>query len=391
MAREKRFEYIWIDTLCIDKSSSAELSEAINSMFAWYAYSGFCIAYLSDLDLPDFVDMADLAVVDVLPPKAKEAAAAARKAFCDSRWFTRAWTLQELIAPAYLVFYDAEWRRIADRWSLSNIISARANIYPRTLGRSILPPAQNLEELKRHLSTICIGFKMNWAAQRQATRDEDLAYSLLGVFDVNMALLYGEGRQKAFLRLQEQIIKHGFDHSLLSWQSPEGKLPQLGRWDWVLAPEPELFVASRNLEHIRGHHRLDTGTLYPDGLELDGVMVCPVEAIKQADALDSGFGLAKTFLVDHPDSIELTREGDVCAYLAVLRCASRGNYIKRIGILVFKDRNRPDRYYRAHGSVFVVEAGDEHIALGQPQNLPRRGVALTCCLTSCRLPDQARD
>lgn len=320
-------------------------------MFAWYAYSGICIAFIADF---------------LYDRRLETAGDNKWVGFQASRWFTRAWTLQELLAPALLVFYDAHWSCIGERAYMNGVISAKTGIYRRTLAREVLPPMENLEELRGELRSLSISVKMSWVAQRQATRDEDIAYSLLGVFDVNLPLLYGEGRQKAFLRLQEEIIKHGFDDTILAWQSPTKKLPHNGRWDWVLAPLPELFVDSRSVMHLRGQYELDTGTIHPDGLKLDDVMVCPVQPIQQIDALDAC--LARTFLVDRPDSIELTSEGDACAYLAFLRCCRRGNYTRRIGILLFKDRNQPDRYYRAHESFFVVEVGDEHLELGKAQD-----------------------
>ena len=324
-------------------------------MFAWYAFSGLCIAYMADV-LDDGLS--------------KRASNSDGQAFQASRWFTRAWTLQELIAPASLVFYDADWCRVGERRFLATIISSKTSIYRNLLVRKGLPPRENLENLRRDLTSVCIAIKMNWVAKRMATREEDMAYSLLGIFDVNMPLLYGEGRQKAFLRLQEEIIKHGFDHTILAWQSPSKKLPHNGRWDWVLAPLPELFVESKEVMLLPGQSRLDNGTIHPDGLRLDGVTVCPVQAIKQADALDTC--LARAFLVDHPDSIQLTRTGDVCAYLAFLRCCSCGNYTARIGILLFRDRNQPDRYFRAHKSFFVARVGEEHLTLGK--HLGRAGL-----------------
>lgn len=168
--------YSWVDTCCIDKSSSSELSEAINSMFRWYSNAAICYAYLSDVSLTT--------------------------KGIQSRWFSRGWTLQELIAPRNIKFYTMKWEFIGTKQSLCKSIAGITGIDEETL----LDPTS--------LSSASVGHKMSWAAKRQTTRTEDVAYCLMGIFDVNMPLLYGEG-EKAFIRLQEEIIKENDDHSLL--------------------------------------------------------------------------------------------------------------------------------------------------------------------------------
>jgi Heterokaryon incompatibility protein (HET) len=97
VARANGLEYVWIDTCCIDKTSSAELSEAINSMYCWYQEADVCYAYLADV-----------------PSKA---------IFAGSRWFTRGWTLQELIAPSTVIFLDEEWKEVGTKASLQQDVS----------------------------------------------------------------------------------------------------------------------------------------------------------------------------------------------------------------------------------------------------------------------------
>ena len=188
------FEWVWIDTCCIDKSSSVELSEAINSMFAWYRESKLCYAFLED-------------VID-----ATEDIAAVNSSFRHSRWFTRGWTLQELLAPRRIRFFSNSWQVIGqlDRGSkLTEVVNEITSI-----------PSPFLEGLD--LQKANIAMRMSWASKRITTRKEDLAYCLLGIFDINMPLLYGEG-MKAFRRLQEEILQRTYDHSLIAW----GLLP----WD----------------------------------------------------------------------------------------------------------------------------------------------------------------
>lgn len=173
-------DYLWIDTCCIDKRSSAELSEAINSMYAWYENAKICIAYLEDVEAgPNFDET-----------------------FRASVWFTRSWTLQELLAPDDVEFYDGNWTLIADRKYNAHVISEITGIQRLVLSRDI------------HLKDRTIAEKMSWAAGRTASRSEDIAYSLLGLFGVNLALLYGEG-SRAFQRLLEEIIRRTEDTTVL--------------------------------------------------------------------------------------------------------------------------------------------------------------------------------
>jgi len=192
---EEGFDYTWIDTCCIDKTSSAELSEAINSMFLWYAKSKFCYSFLSDVSFQagDNID-------------------AEGSNFAESRWFKRGWTLQELLAPENVVFFDRGWTEIGTKISLGTTISRITGIEPLALNYGVC----HVYGYHR-----CGGFsvaqKMAWAALRETTREEDEAYCLLGLFQVNMPLLYGEGRFRAFVRLQTEIVKSSDDDSIFAF------------------------------------------------------------------------------------------------------------------------------------------------------------------------------
>jgi Heterokaryon incompatibility protein (HET) len=185
LARTQGYDYTWIDTCCIDKSSSAELTEAINSMFNWYKQSAICYAFLYDLPAER-----ETGRLDFVP------------SLSQCRWFTRGWTLQELVAPEKVEFYDQTWQIRGTRSSLQQELSSITGIDTDVIVDSNL------------LTTIPVARRMSWAANRQTTRVEDLAYSLLGIFDVNLPLIYGEG-PKAFIRLQEEIIKQHNDLSLV--------------------------------------------------------------------------------------------------------------------------------------------------------------------------------
>ncbi|KAI0636235.1 heterokaryon incompatibility protein-domain-containing protein [Trametes polyzona] len=184
-AREHGFGWVWDDTCCIDKRSSAELEEAINSMFSWYAKAGICLAYLADV--PD----------DCLPEDPNSA-------FRRSAWFKRGWTLQELVAPHCLIFLSENWRYLGTKVGLADLLQEITGIESDVL------------TFHRALQHVSVARRMSWASQRETSRVEDRAYSLLGIFDVSMATIYGEGAN-AFRRLQMEIMNRHPDHTLFAW------------------------------------------------------------------------------------------------------------------------------------------------------------------------------
>jgi hypothetical protein len=168
--------------VCIDKSSSAELTEAINSMFRWYYEAAKCYVYLSDVSKSDCDENDNL-----LRPTWMSA-------FRESLWFTRGWTLQELIAPVSVEFFSLEGKRLGDKRSLERQVHEITGI--------------SLQALRRNsLSEFSVAERMSWAVTRKTTRKEDEAYCLFGIFDVYLPLIYGEG-DKAFVRFNEEIEKY---------------------------------------------------------------------------------------------------------------------------------------------------------------------------------------
>jgi len=225
-------KYLWVDTNCIDKTSSSELSEAINSMFSYYSEAKVCYVYLADVSIPDGAAATARCSTDP----------ALQAAFRRSRWFTRGWTLQELLAPSALVFFSREWRDIGTKASERGLITSISGI-----------DSDYLRQPKK-IKSASVARRMSWMANRTTTRVEDIAYCMLGIFDINMALLYGEGT-KAFLRLQEEIIKVSNDQTIFCWQ--KGHHSDRGRagsssssplvpsdWLSVLAPHPVVFRGS---------------------------------------------------------------------------------------------------------------------------------------------------
>lgn len=197
------YSWVWIDTCCIDKRSSSELSEAINSMYSWYEKSRTCYAYLEDvcsLDGPN-------------PLR-------------ESTWFKRGWTLQELIAPAEVEFFSRDWNRIGTKTYMVHSLAEISRVAVDVLRDGIYVFQASLAE------------KMSWAVGRETTREEDKAYSLMGIFGINMPTLYGEGF-RAFTRLQQEILRVSNDHSIFTWQR---KSLAAG----LLAESPDEFAHSSN-------------------------------------------------------------------------------------------------------------------------------------------------
>ncbi|KAI0667396.1 HET-domain-containing protein [Trametes maxima] len=179
------FAYLWIDTCCINKDSSAELSEAINSMFAWYAEATVCYTYLNDVSDGEAPDHPD-------------------SSFRKSRWFRRGWTLQELIAPKVVIFLSQIWIPIASKLHTASLIEEITGI-----DAGVLTGQMSLEQ-------VSVARRMSWAASRETKRVEDRAYSLMGIFGVHLPTIYGEGKE-AFIRLQEEIMRRIPDTTLFAW------------------------------------------------------------------------------------------------------------------------------------------------------------------------------
>jgi len=149
-----------------------------------------------------------------------------------ARWFTRGWCLQELIAPTHVKFYANDWSEIGTKLPLCDVI--------HTI--TLIPPAALLK--MKSLDKFNVAERMSWAACRETTRPEDMVYCLLSIFDVNMSMLYGEGRHKAFYRLQEEILKQSDDLSLLLWTNPALSATQSTEQNFdipVLAHGPQCF------------------------------------------------------------------------------------------------------------------------------------------------------
>ncbi|KAI6001711.1 hypothetical protein EDC04DRAFT_1055812 [Pisolithus marmoratus] len=219
-AMKDKYKWLWIDTCCIDKRSSAELSEAINAMYRWYQNAQVCYAYINDVD------------ESVFPTKQDEKWVKSNR---WPEWFMRGWTLQELIAPKQVEFFNKDWVPIGNKQRLAPTLQGITGIPRSVLTRGLTGKRLSVAQI------------MSWAADRKTTREEDRAYSLMGLFGVKMPMLYGEGKN-AFRRLQLKIIKGTGDHSIFAWDMGVVPLPYGAVWltrtlrtGSVLAEDPSDF------------------------------------------------------------------------------------------------------------------------------------------------------
>lgn len=190
-ARQQGLQWMWIDNCCINKSDNSELSESINSMFKWYSEAVVCLTYLSDVRYAGGSPMFQ-----------------SYETGETSKWFSRGWTLQELLAPSNLLFYDTDWKYLGSKIDLAKPIEDVTGIAAQYLTK------------ENDFRTACIAAKMSWAARRETTKEEDMAYCLFGIFNLHLPVQYGEGKA-AFIRLQDALIAKN-DESLFAWKMPLG-------------------------------------------------------------------------------------------------------------------------------------------------------------------------
>ncbi|THV01903.1 hypothetical protein K435DRAFT_376728 [Dendrothele bispora CBS 962.96] len=174
-ARDDGFDFIWIDTCCLDKTNHEEIATNIKFMYSFYQNSEVCYVYLADVW--------------------KEGMPWEHATFCRSEWFQRGWTLQELLAPRQVVFFDAAWNRIGDKHQLKDAINHLTGIPPSVL------------EGTTSIQSVDIQTRMSWCAGRKTTKSSDLAYCLLGILGVVMEPNHGEDVETAFERLQAKLVQ----------------------------------------------------------------------------------------------------------------------------------------------------------------------------------------
>jgi len=181
-AQRDDIHFFWVDTCCIKQESSQEVGEAVNSMYRWYQNAVICYVYLADV------------TVGAASPQDTDSELAWLSDFRSSRWFTRGWTLQELLAPMSIKFYSQDGCRLGDRATLLAQIQWTTGIAEAAL-------------LGSPLSNFSVKERISWALKRTTKREEDVAYSLLGLFGIHMPLIYGEGRNNPLRRLEREVIR----------------------------------------------------------------------------------------------------------------------------------------------------------------------------------------
>ncbi|KAM5537275.1 hypothetical protein V8D89_009005 [Ganoderma adspersum] len=279
LAGKHGYRWVWIDSCCIDKTSSSELSEAINSMYKWYQSSEVCHAYLKDVPTDDEIHADD-------------------SAFRKSRWHTRGWTLQELIAPDVVIFLSVDWVELGDRADLAGLLQEIAWIPFGILTGEDRPAEYGASN------------RMSWASRRKTTRVEDEAYCLMGLFGVSMPTNYGEGKM-AFVRLQNEIMQHILDMTLFTFGEcidmdeivrngvifeSHGKVDLGNPWQYLLADSPRPFGNTFGYIPYLGWNAKqqypppDSTTPSPFNATVDGVTI----AVMLCEASDRHFGLFLT-------------------------------------------------------------------------------------------------
>jgi hypothetical protein len=294
------WQYAWVDSCCIDKSSSAELSEAINSMFEWYRDAQVCYAYLSDVG-PE-----------------------PGSTFEQSKWFTRGWTLQELLAPEMMVFFDRGWREIGTKLRMRKLIESVTGITHLI----------NFE----HAS---VAQKMSWASRRETTRVEDQAYCLMGLFGVNMPPLYGEG-QKAFLRLQLTILGMSDDESIFAWTSAGEKLG-------LLAQSAGAFEHSGNVLQLNFARHRAPYSMTNKGLRME----TPLIPVSHYYGNLEGTAFVNDFLVP----LNCQREGDLKPLSVHVRKVYRDQFLRiRPELLIALDQaDDPNTQLGRHEVIYIKQ------------------------------------
>ena len=342
-AEKEGFQWVWVDTCCIDKSSSAELSEAINSMYAWYAAAQVCYVFMHDVE-------------DTHPSR--------DGSFRRSVWFTRGWTLQELIAPAHVVFLSKEWHTLGTKQTLAHLIQDVTSINVGVLLGTV------------HLSQVSVARRLSWAALRQTTREEDRAYSLMGIFNVHMPTIYGEGSQ-AFERLQLEILKRCPDQSIFAWGIPFVSYDLLQLYasrplDHDQVREPRVLLASSPADFAHSGDITPIHlTRFNDELGLLRKEL-GTEGMPPPEYMSTSHGMRITFPTIHGTAGD--QKAGTIVTCAILACQDARDNI----IILFLSQSRSTDYYFYHIGADMVAL--DH-GLSSTSQYYRIGVLPRHCLT----------
>ncbi|KAI6111557.1 hypothetical protein EDD16DRAFT_1835908 [Pisolithus croceorrhizus] len=220
LARQDGLDYVWIDNCCADANSRSTRSEVRISAYAWFQQAQVCYTYLGDVD-------------------GNENPRETHSQFRRSKWFGRSWTLQELLAPKHVFFFAKDWTMIGTKADLVDIVSKVTGIHKDAL------------EYPERIPCFSIATRMSWARGRTSTKDEDRVYALMGLFDVNLPVVYGEGETKTFLKLQNEIMKVTDDQSIFAWRSAAAtSFSSKSDASGILASTSECFAECGDVQNI---------------------------------------------------------------------------------------------------------------------------------------------
>ncbi|CAK7241248.1 MAG: hypothetical protein STHCBS139747_002708 [Sporothrix thermara] len=354
LAREHGYEWAWIDTCCIDKTNNTELTESINSMFRWYQNAAVCFVYLADLNA-QWCDKSGDGSVPMTNGIGEENGVDVHARMRACAWFRRGWTLQELLAPATIEFYDARWKLVGTKTDLAPLLA--------DITRIPEPAIRGQEPVSRYSAAQI----MAWASPRVTRKVEDEAYCLLGLFDVYMPLIYGEGK-RAFQRLQEEILKRTTDLTLFAWvpadeaavldietaqsvsslspsqsqsQSQSQSPPRTSAYMPLLASTPAQFAHCHGLSYFRND---DTEFAVTNrGLRISTYLVLVSQAVETNEQTTTTATTATATSYQHQNQQQHTRYRYVLSVGFSRRAASEiGIWLKKIGPGLFlRDAHPP--------------------------------------------------
>ncbi|KAJ8519460.1 hypothetical protein ONZ45_g3573 [Pleurotus djamor] len=263
VAGEFMCRYVWFDAVCIDKSNTMEMEETIHSMWKWYQNAYICIVHLSNtnLKLPSYP-----ANSSVSPTGPRRRGDSKRKQLKEDPWFRRGWTLPELLAPKRIKFYLGDWtkmdQRVGRRFDICRVqeegfdFGAEYVQFLRLVADAATVPVCAVKQFS--LRTHSAPEVFHWISKRITTRPEDLSYCLMGMLDIHIPIIYGEGHENAFYRLQSACLQSSPSRLIFHWfgmPSPKNSM---------IAADPSAFKHTGTYEGY-----VDGQLLFRDHMDID--------------------------------------------------------------------------------------------------------------------------
>jgi len=309
LALEDGLDYVWIDTCCADAESTTAFTEALNSSYSWFQNSEVCYVYLDDVDGSEDLESEG-------------------STFRRCRWFKRAWTLQELLAPVNLFFFSSNWSMLGTKVGLATVISDVTGIHRD----AILYPSR--------VPFFSIAARMSWANGRKSSKGEDRVYSLMGLFGVNLPIVYGEGEKNVFIKLQRSIMETSDDQSILAWRSVSSSSSP--HTSGPFADSPDCYADCGNVYRIPHCQWLEYCTRYycsPSGISprLDfavtntGLRIGLPLRRREEDMFDAILACARGVGVWNGDEYVINLEGADLIHIPLRKCTPTAHHYERMG------------------------------------------------------------